>query len=132
MPKYNVWLYTEVAVKVASVEAATPVEAALNTEGQVLGEMHDLIDRSCRVPLGNGTIELVEHADGVATCFLVDPLDEAGEVDADGSQWLASDGTPLSRQRRREEAVRDLLKRIAALDLPETADLSAKARELLA
>lgn len=132
MPKYNVWVYTEVAVKVASVEAATPAEAALNTEGQVLGEMHGLIDRPCRVPLGNGTIELVEHADGVATCFLVDPLDENGEVDVDASQWLASDGTPLSRQRRREEAVRDLLKRIAALDLPETADLSAKARELLA
>ena len=89
--KYAVNLYPTVRVKVTDVEADSVAEAVAKAEASI--NLHDVLDNtSPRV----ANVDHIEWDDGEKmNFFLVDPLDEQGEIIEEESQWLDGYGNPL-------------------------------------
>lgn len=85
MKKYNTHIYAVVRVKVPNVESATPKGCNIvrNPKVQDL-DLHSILD-------GNHNGYEVEYAEDI-TGYVIDPLDENGEVEYNNSLSLDANG----------------------------------------
>lgn len=93
-PKFNVTLFTEVAVKYSGIEADTPEKAVEQAENSL--DLHQVIDCNYVRTFGKAAVEYVTWTEGPYLAASVDPIGANGDVDYSNTVALDSEGQRMS------------------------------------